>query len=220
MRLLDLFCGAGGCSAGYRDAGFSEIVGVDNVRQWEYPYEFVLGDALTHPLDGFDVVHASPPCKPFSTIQGINRNREAAKPRLFDRNPDLLRPMLERLRDWGGVWIVENLPGAPMPDDAVTVCGSAFGLQVRRHRLFAASVPLTGSGCDHAGQGQCVGVYGHGGAWSYVAPDGSRRGTKVTGAAAGVALGIDWTTDQRRLSQAIPPAYTEFIGGQVLEAIR
>lgn len=211
-RLLDLFCGVGGCSAGYAAAGY-DVVGVDHVRQWEYPYPFHLADALTFPLDGFDVVHASPPCKLWSVASRVDQSRGG---RLFDTNTDQLTPMLARLRAWGGTWVVENVPGAPMPSDAVTVCGSAFGLSVRRHRLFAASVPLVGSGCDHAAQGRPVGVYGNGGAWSRRAPGGG--GVKVSGAAAADALGIDWTADQSRLSQAIPPAYTQFIGKQLLAA--
>ena len=207
--LLDLYCGVGGCSAGYAAAGF-DVVGVDHRAQPDYPYPFVRADAMTYPLDGFDVVHASPPCKRFSVTQAVHRHRL----RLFDPNDDLLTPTLARLRDSGLPWIVENVPGAPMPDDAVTVCGSAFGLGVRRHRRFAASSPLRGTGCRHDLQPHPVGVYGDGGAWTRTAPGGG--GTKVVGAAAGVALGIDWTTDQTRLSQAIPPAYTEWIGRQVI----
>lgn len=97
-RLLDLFCGTGGCSAGYERAGF-DVVGVDNVRQWSYPYEFHHGDAMTFPLDGFDVVHASPPCKLFTVANRVHR---ATAMQLFEPHTDLLTPTLERLRDWGG----------------------------------------------------------------------------------------------------------------------
>lgn len=213
-RLLDLFCGVGGCSVGYARAGF-EVVGVDWVRQWQYPFEFHQSDAMTFPLDGFDVVAASPPCKLFTVANRVDKARGG---RLFEPNTDLLTPTFERLRDHGGVWIVENVPGAPMPDDSVTLCGSSFALGVRRHRLFAASVPLTAPDCRHAEQGQPVGVYGHGGAWKRKAPGGG--GVKVAGADAAVALGIDWTADQRVLSQAIPPAYTQHLGRQIMEAIR
>lgn len=104
-----------------------------------------------------------------------------------------------------------------MPDGSVTLCGSSFGLRVRRHRLFASSVPIVGSTCDHEGQGQPVGVYGNGGTWARTAPGGG--GIKVSGAEAADALGIDWTADQRVLSQAIPPAYTEWLGRQILEVL-
>lgn len=195
---------------GYTRAGF-EVVGVDSVQQWEFPFAFERGDAMTFPLDGFDVVHASPPCKSFTVANRVDRANNA---RLFDQHNDLLTPTLERLREWGGAWIVENVPGSPMPDDAVTLCGSSFGLRVRRHRLFASSVPLTAPACRHAEQGQPVGVYGNGGAWKRTAAGGG--GVKVAGKDAADALGIDWTVDQTRLSQAIPPAYTEHLGAQLL----
>jgi DNA (cytosine-5)-methyltransferase 1 len=212
LRALDLCCGVGGCSAGYAAAGF-DVTGVDHVQQPEYPYRFVQADALTYPLDGYDLVHASPPCKRFTVAGAVHR---ANVLRLFDPNDDVLSPMLERLRAWGGAWIVEAVPGSPMPDDAVTCCGSAFGLVVRRHRLFASSLPLVGSGCRHDLQPYVVGVYGEGGAW--VSQNGGdpsvRGGVKVAGRDAAIALGIDWTEDQRRLSQAIPPAYTLHLGRQ------
>lgn len=208
-RLLDLCCGVGGCSVGYARAGY-DVVGVDIARQPHYPFTFHQADALTYPLDGYDVVHASPPCKRFTVA---NRVHKANTLRLFDPNEDVLTPMLERLRASSAVWIVENVVGAPMPADAVTLCGSAFGLRVRRHRLFASSVPLRGTTCDHEAQGQPVGVYGNGGAWTRTAAGGG--GVKVAGPEAADALGIDWCTDQRYLSQAIPPTYTEYIGRQL-----
>jgi DNA (cytosine-5)-methyltransferase 1 len=207
--LLDLFCGAGGCSAGYARAGF-RVVGVDLARQPDYPFELHRAGAMTFPLDGVDVVHASPPCQAFTALRSL----EARHQRLFPIHGDLLTPMLDRLRGWGGTWIVENVPGAPMPPGAVTLCGSSFGLRVRRHRLFASSVPLTAPPCRHTEQGPVVGVYGHGGAWTRTAPGGG--GVKVAGAEAARALGIDWTADQSRLSQAIPPAYTEHLGRQLM----
>lgn len=216
-RILDLFCGVGGCSVGYARAGF-EVVGVDHVRQWGYPFEFHQADAMTFPLEGFDAVHASPPCKAHTVANRVARARDAQRGgRLFQPDTDLLTPTLERLRAWGGLWIVENVPGAPMPSSSVTLCGSSFGLRVRRHRLFAASIELTSPECRHAEQGRPVGVYGQGGNWTRTAPGGG--GVKVSGPEAADALGIDWTNDQRTLSQAIPPAYTEHLGAQLLEAL-
>ncbi|HMJ78121.1 MAG TPA: DNA cytosine methyltransferase [Iamia sp.] len=212
-RLLDLFCGAGGAATGYHRAGF-DVVGVDLVRQPHYPYEFHLANALTFPVDGFDAVHASPPCKRFS----VARHQHRAQ--LFDPHPDLLTPTLARLADWGGVWIVENVPGAPMPSESVTYCGSSFGLRVRRHRLFASSVGLNAPACDHKTQGAPVGVYGNGGADSGRARRGGGGGVKVAGREAAEALGIDWTEHQPGLAQAIPPAYTEHIGRQVFPYTR
>lgn len=211
-RLLDLFCGVGGCSVGYARAGW-DVVGVDIVRQHEYPFEFVMANAMTYPLDGFDAVHASPPCKAHTVLQTTHQHRL----RLFDPHTDLLTPMVDRLRAWGGPWIVENVVGAPMPADAVTLCGSSFGLAVRRHRLFASSIPLTSPACDHVAQGRAVGVYGNGGADNARARRGGGGGVKVAGAEAAAALGINWTDRQPSLAQAIPPAYTEHLGRQLLE---
>lgn len=99
MRLLDLFCGAGGAAMGYHRAGFDEIVGVDHKPQKNYPFEFVLADAMTFQLGGFDAVHASPPCQAY-----IQRNKN-----LETDHPKLIEPVRERLRGWGGVYVIENV---------------------------------------------------------------------------------------------------------------
>lgn len=203
-RLLDLFCGAGGCSVGYHKAGF-DVVGVDVKLQPDYPFEFHLADAMTYSLDRFDAVHASPPCQRFTVA---NRVAGSSKNHL-----DLLTPTLTRLRRSGLVWVVENVPGSPMPDDAVVLCGSMFDLKVRRHRLFASSEPLTGSGCNHKRQGRALGVYGNGGAWTRKQAGGG--GTKVVRKEAADAMGVYWTEKQPALAQMIPPAYTHFIGEQI-----
>lgn len=212
-RLLDLFCGGGGCSVGYHRAGF-DVVGVDLMQQHAYPFEFHRGDALTFPLDGFDAVHASPPCKRFTVAGAVDRGTTL---KLFDPHDDLLTPTLERLGRLTVPWVVENVPGAPMPG-AVVYCGSSFGLRVRRHRLFVSNRALSAPPCDHRGQGQPVGVYGNGGAWTRTAPGGG--GVKVAGADAALALGVDWTEHQPTLSQMIPPAYTEHIGRQIIAVLR
>lgn len=207
MRVLDLFCGAGGAGMGYRLAWpDAEIVGVDIVRQWEYPFEFVQGDALSYPLDGFDFVHASPPCKAHTVANRVSRAR--AQSSMFEVHPDLVGVTLDRLRAWGGPFVLENVPGAPVPDPVI-LCGSMFGLRVRRHRLFACSFPVEAPKCAHHLQPEVVGVYGLGGAWTRTAPGGGGR--KVVGAEAADALGITHTTTQAGLSQAIPPAYTRFL---------
>ncbi len=211
--LLDLFCCAGGCSVGYERAGF-EVVGVDLIAQPDYPFEFHLANALTFPLDGFDVVHASPPCKGITTLRALARG--AAQGELFDPHPDLIGPIRGRLVASGLPYVIENVVGAPL-DDPVVYCGSSFGLKVRRHRLFESNVPLVAPPCDHASQPVVLGVYGTGGGWTRTAPGGG--GTKVSGPAAADALGICHTVDQRRLSQAIPPAYSEHIGRQILAHI-
>jgi DNA (cytosine-5)-methyltransferase 1 len=213
-RLLDLFCGAGGAAMGYHRAGF-DVVGVDIVDQPHFPFEFRRGNAMTYPFDGFDVIHASPPCKRFTVARAVT---VATRPTLFDPHPDLLTPTRERLRAHGAPYVIENVPGAPMAGDAVVCCGSAFGLGVRRHRLFESNTVLRGSGCYHDQQPEPVGVYGTGGAWTRTAPGGGGR--KVAGTEAAAALGVDWTTHQPALSQAIPPAYTEHIGGYMMGAVR
>lgn len=209
--MLDLFCGCGGCSVGYHRAGF-DVVGVDLARQHEYPFEFHARDALAFlaetDLSRFAAIHASPPCKAHTALR--HSTRTGVIP-LFDPHPDLVDATRAALIATGLPYVIENVPGAPLRNP-VTYCGSSFGLAVRRHRLFESNARLRAPACRHVEQGQPVGVYGVGGA-QRADHHGS---TKVVGAAAGAALGIDWTTDQSRLSQAIPPAYTEHLGRQLL----
>ena len=141
-RLLDLFCGAGGCSVGYHRAGF-DVTGVDIEPHEDYPFEFIQADAMdlladTALLDTFDVVHASPPCPRYSVATPTNAR---------DDHPDLLQPTLDALTAWGGAWVVENVPGAHMPHP-ITICGRSMGLRyTRRHRLFSSTAPLMAPGC-------------------------------------------------------------------------
>jgi DNA (cytosine-5)-methyltransferase 1 len=221
MRLLDLFCGAGGAAMGYHRAGF-EVVGVDINPQPRFPFTFIQADAMTYPLDGFDAIHASPPCQAYS----ITKNAHSRE------HPDLVPATLERLQVSGVPWIVENVVGAPLPDP-VTLCGSMFDLvaddhylgapvQLKRHRLFASSGLLLAPGpCRHRSGMRVGGVYG--GAWSknktidpsvkrtggYAPPDDVQR----------VLMGIDWMT-RKELNQAIPPAYTHHLGLQVMAWLR
>ena len=198
MRLLDLFCGAGGSAVGYHRAGFDEIVGVDMKFQKRYPFQFVQADAMTYPLDGFDVIHASPPCQAF-TIARVIHGREHA---------DLLTPTRARLVAHGGRWVIENVPGAPMRPHIV-LCGSIFGEpRLKRHRWFEFDgVPPLNllPTCAHAKQ--VVSVFGHGGHVYH----GVAEWREV--------MGIDWMS-RDELAQAIPPAFTEFIGRQLLEHLR
>jgi DNA (cytosine-5)-methyltransferase 1 len=225
-RLLDLFCGAGGAAMGYSRAGF-EVVGVDINPQPHYPFEFHLADAMTWPLDGFDVIHASPPCQAFTALKTMYN----AKPHI-----DLLTPMRERLVAWGGPSVIENVAGAPMAD-YIRLCGTSFGLgtgeaELRRHRWFEVrpEPPFPQPQCVHGGR-LVIGVYGgHGRDRRRMRPAtvgvyGSAGGTCVrdgtqqfSTAERAEAMGIDWMTGNE-LSQAIPPAYTEWIGCRLLEAI-
>jgi DNA (cytosine-5)-methyltransferase 1 len=209
LRLLDLFCGAGGAGAGYARAGF-DVVGVDIADQPSYPFEFHQADALDFPLDGFDAIHASPPCQRYSALT-------ARWGRQGD-HPDLIAVVRERLA--GVPRVIENVPGAPLRDP-VRLCGSSFGLDVRRHRLFETNWPLRGEPCDHPRQTP-----------RFPVPDRRRAGrlssvVPVYGNPnyAGdvelwrAAMGIAWMS-ATELREAIPPAYTEHIGRQLLEHLR
>jgi DNA (cytosine-5)-methyltransferase 1 len=202
-RLLDLFCCAGGAAAGYHRAGF-DVVGVDIEPQPRYPFEFVQADAMTFPLDGFDVVHASPPCQDHSSLAAVSGPHGTGW---------MLTATLERLAAAGVPYVVENVEGADMPGSLI-LCGTEFGLRsggrwLKRHRRFLSNVWLYGAGGCHCKNRPIGGVYGTGGAGQ------NTRGFRFHRTDAATAMGIDWMT-VRQLSQAIPPAYTEFIGEQIL----
>lgn len=188
---------------GYWRAGF-DVVGVDVEPQPRYPFQFHQGDAMTFPIDGFDVIHASPPCQDWSALRTLQ---------VAHGTGWLLTATLERLAGAGVPWVVENVPGAEMGAMFVTLCGSSFGLGVRRHRHFASSVMLLAPACQHRLQGQPLGVYGVGGSCD------RGHGRKGTIEESRQAMGIDWMS-RAELSQAIPPAYTEHIGGQLLAHLR
>jgi len=202
--LLDLFCGAGGCSKGYADAGF-DVVGVDVNVQKNYPFEFVQADAMTFDLNGFDVIHASPPCQRYTQL-GTRED--------LSGYPDLVDATRERLTRSGKPWVIENVPGSPLREPIV-LCGGMFGLRAYRHRLFESSEALTApehkphtvrvnrrgeNRREHWNNGGFITITGDVG--TYCGPE---------------AMGIDWMTGNE-LSQAIPPAYTEWIGRQLLKA--
>ena len=212
-RLLDLFCGGGGAAMGYHRAGF-DVTGVDIAPQPRYPFTFVQADALTFPLDGFDAIHASPPCQAYSIANNIHGNTE---------HPDLLPATRARLEAWGGPWVIENVPGSPM-HHYVTVCGLALGLGVKRHRWFESNVGLLVPPCPHGHPGDWVSVFGHtvlerGHVIGKAKGGGNRIKRKHLGVERGrQAMGIDWMT-REELSEAIPPAYTEHIGRQLIDAL-
>lgn len=217
MKLLDLFCGAGGAALGYHRAGFTEITGVDILPQKHYPFAFVQGDAFdyleAHGRD-FDAIHASPPCQAFSSLRFLRRIRHGDTPL-----PELIERTRAGLRACGVPFIIENVIGAPL-FPACRLCGSHFGLRVRRHRIFESSIVLLGTTCDHKTQGRPVGVYGH--ARSKKARGGlawPRGAVAATVAEARAVMGIDLPFTNREISQAIPPAYTEYLGRQLYAAI-
>lgn len=212
-RLLDLFCAAGGASRGYAEAGF-EVVGVDLRSVPDYPYEFHRADALEFSLDGFDAIHASPPCQRFTRGNRVGDQTSTS--------PDLVEPIRARLVASGLPYIIENVEEAPV--EGVFLCGSAFGLKVRRHRIFESNLLLFGAPCQHRQQGKPIGVYHRLG--DTVRGVDSTTGKEVVGgstardmAEAREAMGIDWMTRWSDLKEAIPPAYTEWLGRQMIRAI-
>jgi hypothetical protein len=217
-RLLDLFCGAGGCARGYQMAGF-HVTGVDIKPQPRYAGDvFIQGDALAYCREHgheFDVIHASPPCqRHVSGLREVNRTLG----RDVESHADLVQASRMTLEDVGIPWVIENVEGAPL-SAGVRLCGSSFGLPIRRHRRFQSSQLIFGKPCHHSWQTEKK-------YWtSYRKGDPNRRATvvQVYGAGGeteqwGPALGIDWMMPYE-LTQAIPPAYTHWIGNQLMQAI-
>jgi DNA (cytosine-5)-methyltransferase 1 len=227
-RLLDLFSGAGGSARGYQQAGFY-VVGVDHRDQPRYAGdEFHQGDALTWPLDGYDAIHASPPCQAFTTMRVMPNARE---------HPELVEPTRARLLASGLPWVIENVPGAPLETGppnlfsdiaGVVLCGTMFGLnngghELRRHRLFEANIPLARLNCRH--RLPVIGFYGDHARTCQRTVAGHRvRGGDIVGDDRKMPLvrdlmGIDWMA-WHEATQAIPPAYTRHIGEQILDHLR
>ena len=208
-RLLDLYCGAGGAAMGYARAGF-EVVGVDINPQPHYPFEFHQSDALEflrvvpHGLP-FDAIHASPPCQAYThkaADWGRKRNH-------WTDHPDLLAPTRDLLRQTGLPYVIENVPGAPI-DAQLQLCGTHFGLHIIKHRLFEANwpLPMAPASCDHrdvynpwAGQGRSADKLREAQDTPWIPMSGgASRKAGVTG----------------DLFNAIPPAYTKWIGTALL----
>jgi len=221
MKLLDLFCGAGGCAWGYRMAGF-EIVGVDIEPQPNYPFAFHQGDALEFfrrrsargDFAGvrFDAIHASPPCQMYSR----------ALKHLSAPQPMLIGAMRVALRETDVPWVIENVEGAPLPTQStldgrhgVELCGSMFGLPIFRHRLFETSFPVEApGGCSHKGlamnphnepgRQRIYDAYGHG-----QHPEAPWR----------EAMGVAWM-ERYEAREAVPPAFTAYIGRYLAHEVR
>lgn len=219
-RLLDLYCGAGGAAMGYHRAGF-DVLGVDVAPQPSYPFPFVQADALEFLRDVLrrepgtiaDAVHASPPCQ--AHVRGLSAvNRSLGR---SVRYVDLIAPTRDLLVELGLPYVIENVVGAPLIDP-VQLCGSSFGLDLRRHRLFECSFPALVPPCAHGWQtprfrsldarlhargklASVVGVHGH---LNYAGERELRER----------AMGIDWMAPDE-LAESIPPAYTECLGEQL-----
>jgi DNA (cytosine-5)-methyltransferase 1 len=204
-RLLDLYCKAGGATRGYQEAGF-HVTGVDIEPQPNYVGDaFILADALEVPLDGYDAIHASPPCQAFSVSTNY-------RPENRTKYPDLVAPTRSRLIAADCTYVIENVPGAPLIDP-ILICGAGMGMNLRRHRLFESNAPMWSVPCAH-GQQEWRPEYKH-------STGRKRRRVVVLGEwrvdfeLQKQASGIDWMTLEE-LSEAIPPAYTRFIGEQLL----
>lgn len=209
--MLDLFSGAGGCARGYQMAGF-HVTGVDICPQPRYAGDvFIEGDALEYlaERDGeFDAIHASPPCQAFTAYRRKGHG-------VGEGYPDLIAATRDALRATGRPWVIENVPGAPL-EFPIQLCGSMFGLDVRRHRLFEVSCLMSSSiACQHQRQ------------MPRFTPASNRTNLRST-VEVGVwripldvqqrAMGIDWM-ELKELSQAIPPAFTQWIGERLLRAL-
>lgn len=235
MKVLDLFCCAGCASDGYAQAGF-EVTGVDVRdrrgvdRRRHYPYSFVQADALAVlrgetaiRLADYDLIHASPPCQTHSQLNGAMKAQGGVT-----KAVDCLAPTLRLLHALGRPFVVENVPPArravehlQLPGVSTFVlCGSMFGLRVRRHRVFWTNVAIPPLQCNHLAQEEVVGVYGSmndhvkginrkTGRYS---PGGrTARNSAEAHEAMGMARKLPWSL----LKEGLPPAYTKYIGEQV-----
>jgi len=212
-RLLDLFCGTGGAAVGYARAGF-EVVGVDLVAQPHYPFEFIqepyeaaLFDLMNNWPEGtFDAIHASPPCQGYTQFSNLNAERWGNRV----EHPMLIEPVRELLDATGLPYVIENVQGAPLRKDLM-LCGSMFGLRVRRHRIFETNWSVGGAPpCHH--QDDSIAIYGKmDGRRVWTRKNGTELRAARTIGQASEAMGIDWMTWDE-IKEAISPAYTEYVG--------
>lgn len=213
MRLLDLCCGGGGASVGYHRAGFDEIVGIDIADQPEYPFEFHRADAIEYLLqygNEFDVIHASPPCQASSTLStGTNKHLNYV---------NMIPEMREALSGFSVPTVMENVMGSDLRKDLV-LCGEMFELKVIRHRKFEINniiVPRL----DHVKHRGRVKGWRHGevfeGYYYQVYGDGGGKGSVPEWQD---AMGMPWVKKRKTIAEAIPPAFTEYIGAHIIKEL-
>jgi DNA (cytosine-5)-methyltransferase 1 len=200
-RALDLFCGAGGASMGLHRAGF-DVTGVDIKPQPRYPFKFVQADAMEYPLDGYDFIWSGPPCQAYSQCT----------PKQYRNNhPQLIAAVRERIKkESTAPFVIENVPSAKYHlFHPIMLCGSMFGLQIRRHRFFEMRgfFCLCPGGCAHT--------------YKPVLITGTHRRTyepryEYSAEECRQASGLTWMI-RTGMDEAIPPAYSEFIGKQALQ---
>lgn len=208
-RVLDLFCKAGGSAMGMRRAWpNAEIVGVDIEPQPNYPFTFVQSDAMWYltssgAVHDFDFIWASPPCQAYT-----NQGKMSGK-----LHPLLIVPTRDELRRTGKPFVIENVIGAPLINPTI-LCGSMFDLGVRRHRKFESNFGLIApTDCDHKGR-EIRAYYGSWGREAFRAKKSGNKDTlRGTLDRAPEDMGIDWMT-WKELTQAIPPAYSQYIAEQ------
>ena len=215
LKLLDLFCCAGGAARGYRNAGF-DVVGVDIDPQPRYPYEFIQADVMALDasfIGSFDAVHASPPCQAYSDLAKRNGNGHMW--------PKLIEPVRDMLVASGKPYVIENVEGAPLRD-YIVLCGTMFDdLRVIRHRLFETNFAIYPP--EHKPH-PLVHTFDKRKA-HYGKTDERKDYVQVTGggnctlAAAHDAMGIDWRMMKREINEAIPPAYAEFVGRAMISSV-
>jgi DNA (cytosine-5)-methyltransferase 1 len=204
LRVLDLFCAAGGASMGLHRAGF-DVMGIDINPQPHYPFKFELGDAMEADLSDYDLVWASPPCQAHSEMQKIHKNASD--------HPDLIEPMRKKLEEWGGLWIMENVANSPLKSHTM-LCGSMFGLRIIKHRYFEANfeLPFLLPPCDHSdvydpwhGKGRTAEEFRAAQDTPWIPMQGgASRKAGITG----------------DVSNAIPPAYSEFLAGFAMTILK
>jgi DNA (cytosine-5)-methyltransferase 1 len=215
MKVLDLFCGAGGASMGLHRAGL-DVHGIDMKPQPRYPFKFVQANVFDclHILKYFDLIWASPPCQAYTVANNIHQRK----------HPELIDPIRDALIASGKPYVIENVPKAPLRDPTV-LCGLSFGLNVKRHRHFESTFKIPPVPCIKGHPGNWVTIFGHtvlerSPAIGRTAKNGPIYRRKHLGTDVGrVAMDCGWMS-REELSEAIPPAYAEHIGKAFLASCK